>query len=72
MLRSFVISDVVLGVTNDAYFKNDICRKVSQRLVAVLVNFNVNGAVFRKIFVFLLESCWVSFKRLNSTLITKI
>ena len=51
MLRSFVISGVISGVKNDAEFKHDICRRVSQRLELVLVNFNVNGVVFRKIFV---------------------
>ena len=51
MLRSFVISGVILGVKNDAEVKNDISRKVPQRLGAGLVNFNVNGVVFRKIFV---------------------
>ena len=50
MLGSFVISVVILGVQNDAAFKNDICRRVSQRLGPVLVNFNVNTVVFRKIF----------------------
>ena len=42
---------IIPGVKNDAEFKNDVCRIVSQRLGAVLVNFNVNGVVFRKIFV---------------------
>ena len=52
MLRSFVIPGVILEVKDDAEFKNDICREVPQRLASVLVNFNVNGVVFRKIFVF--------------------
>ena len=51
MLSSFVISGVILGVKNDAEFKNDICREVFLRLGAVLVHFNANGVVFRKIFV---------------------
>ena len=51
MSSSFVISGVILGVKSDAEFKNDICRRVSQCSGAVLVNFNVNGMVFRKIFV---------------------
>ena len=48
MLKSFVISGVIPGVTNDAKLKNDICRRVSQCLGPVVVNFNVNWVVFRK------------------------
>ena len=47
---------IIRRVKNDAEFKNYICRIVSKRLGAVLVNFNVNGVVFRKIFVL---SAWV-------------
>ena len=52
MLRSSVISGVILRVKSDAEFKNDVCKTISQRVGAVLVNLYVNGVVFRKIFVF--------------------
>ena len=52
MFRTFVISGVILGVKNDAELKNVNCRRVSQRLEVVSGNFNVNGVLFRKIFVF--------------------
>ena len=42
---------IIPGVKNDAEFKNDISRRVSQRLGGILVNVNVNEVVFRKIFV---------------------
>ena len=45
MLRSFVISGSILGVKNNAEIKNDICRRISLRSGAVLVNFSVNGVV---------------------------
>ena len=56
MLRSFVISGSILGVKNNAEIKNDICRRISLRSGAVLVNFSVNGVVFGKIFIL---SAWV-------------
>ena len=45
------MSSVILGIKNDAEFKNDIARRISQRLEGILVNFKVNGVVFRKISV---------------------
>ena len=41
---------IVLGVKRDAEFKNDIVRRVSQRLGAVSMHFNVNGVAFSKDF----------------------
>ena len=52
---------IVIGVKRDPEFKNDIARRVSQRLGAVSMNFNVNGVVFERFSFLLLESCWVSF-----------
>ena len=56
MLRSFVISGVILGGKNDAELKNDIRKTIFQRLGAVLVNLNVNGVFFRGFSFFSLES----------------
>ena len=52
MLRSFVISGVILGAKNDAEYKNDICKTLSQSLVVHLGNFEVNRVVLRQIFIF--------------------
>ena len=69
---TFVVWDIILEVKSDADFENDICKRISRRLEVVKAGFNVNGVVFRKVFVLLLrplESCWVPFQGLNSALI---
>ena len=38
-------------VQSDADFENDSSKRISQRLRVVLIDFNVNRVVFRKIFV---------------------
>ena len=43
---------IILEVKRDADFENAICRGISQRLGEVLVDFNVNGVIFRKVFIF--------------------
>ena len=49
---TFVVWGIIPEVRTDADFKNDICKRISQRLGVVLVGFNVDGVVIRKIFIF--------------------
>ena len=50
---TFVIWGIILEVKSDADSDYDICKRISQHLSVVLVGFNVNGVVFRKILIFL-------------------
>ena len=52
VFMTFVVWGIILEVKSDADFKNDICKRISQRLGVVIVGFNVNGLIFRKIFIF--------------------
>ena len=49
---TFVVWGTILEVKTDAYLKNDICKRISQRLAVVFVGFNINEVFFRKIFMF--------------------
>ena len=51
VFMTFVVWGIILEVKSDADFKNDICKRISQRLGVVIVGFNVNGLIFRKIFI---------------------
>ena len=47
---------VTLAVKNDADFENESYKWMLKRLGVVLLDFNVNGVVFWKIFIF---SAWI-------------
>ena len=46
------LGDIILQVKSDDDSKNEICKRISQRLGVVLVGFNIDGVVVRKIFIF--------------------
>ena len=48
---TFVVWGIILEVKRDADSENDICKRISQRLGVVLVGFNIDGVVFRNIFI---------------------
>ena len=48
---TFDARGIILEVKSDAYSENDICKRISQRVGLVLVGFNVDGMVFRNIFI---------------------
>ena len=47
-----VVWGIIQEVKTDADFETDICKAISRRLGIVLVGFNVDGVVFRNIFIF--------------------
>ena len=48
---NFVVWGIILEVKSDADFENDTGKRISQRSGVLLVGFNVNGVVFRRIFI---------------------
>ena len=48
---TFVVWGVILEVKSDAEIENDICKRTFQGLGLVLVGFNVNCVVYRKIII---------------------
>ena len=58
-LMAFVVWGITREVTSDDDSENDICSKrISQRLGVGFVGFfNVEGVVFRKIFIFYHSNC---------------
>ena len=48
---TFVVWGIILEVESDADFENDNFKIIFKRLGVVLAGFNVNGVVFRKIFI---------------------
>ena len=49
---TFVVLGIILEVKIDADSENGICQKIPQRLGVLLLSFNEDGLVFRKIFIF--------------------
>ena len=54
---TFLVSDNILEVKRAADLEKDTGKRISQRLRVVLMDFYVNGVVFRKILV--LSACHV-------------